>query len=161
MRRDPDFRARVEEAQQIADANLLKTARERAIKGIPRYVVQRGAIVNGPDNKPLIEHHVSDRLLEVMLKSRFPADFVEKRQVEHMGTVNHTANAVAAISLSDLDALSPSQRNELATILRTIQQRRQLLAGDGADLVDADYEMIEEPEEEELSEAEEIERLLS
>ena len=142
-RLDPGFAEQWAAAQEKADAALLTAARERAIHGTEKGIFQRGARVVDHDGEPATERVYSDRLLELLLKSRFPDDFVERRQVEHR---QNTATGWT-ISAADLRTLDPDQRDQLRGIVATIQAARGEVAAiehQPAETIDADFEEAEE-----------------
>lgn len=123
-RRDPVFAVAWEAAQEQADAALLIEARRRAIHGTDKGIFQKGARVQDIDPEtgeeiPATEKVYSDRLLELLLKSRFPTDFVERRQIEHMQKLN-----AWQITATDLACLSDNESQWLASIMATIVAAR-------------------------------------
>ena len=147
-RRDPHFAAEWDGAQEQADAKLLVEARRRAIDGVERGIFQKGTQATTADGKPATKKVYSDRLLELLLKSRFPNDFVERRQVEH-----HHAPSGWQITAEDLHALSDSQVEQLQTIMETVMVARGETEPDlamGTALIDVTPETIEtEPDDSE------------
>jgi len=123
MAREPMFRAEVEAAIEEANARIEREAVRRAIEGVPRAVYQKGAQAVGADGKPAVETVYSDRLLEVLLRSRIPATYGDRKTVELHGSVDHR-HVGLLITPADLVALDGSQRSQLATILRTIAAHR-------------------------------------
>ena len=85
--RDEDgaFKAQLAEADLEAMDTLEYAAHDRAVNGIPSYVVSQGKLVYGPDKHPLIEHKYSDTLLITLLKARMPEKYKDKSSVEHTG----------------------------------------------------------------------------
>lgn len=69
---DPEFSARLKQANAEANWLLFGEAWQRAMKGEKEYVVSLGKLVTGPDGEPLTIQKKSDRLLELMLKARMP-----------------------------------------------------------------------------------------
>ena len=123
-RRDPVFAVAWEEAQEQADAALLIEARRRAVHGTEKGIFQKGARVLDVDPEtgksvPATEKVYSDRLLELLLKSRFPTDFVERKQVEHLQKLN-----AWQITAADLVCLSDHESEALASIMATIMAAR-------------------------------------
>ena len=108
----------------------------------------KGTQATTADGKPATEKVYSDRLLELLLKSRFPNDFVERRQVEH-----HHAPSGWQITAEDLHALSDSQVEQLQTIMETVMVARGETEPDlamGTALIDVTPETIEtEPDDSE------------
>ena len=121
--KDPEFAALWDSAQEQADANLLKEARRRAVEGTERGIFQRGTQATTAEGKPATEVQYSDRLMEILLKSRFPNEFIERRAIEHSGNVDHTMRGLL-ITPADLIALNPAERELLRGILRTLADHR-------------------------------------
>lgn len=113
----PEFALAWEAAQEEADASLLIELRRRAVEGCPVGIFQKGARVIDVDGSPASTIVYSDKLLELLVKSRFPSDFVEKRLIEMTGKVD---NAGLTINSSDLLALNAEQQAQLRDILTTI-----------------------------------------
>lgn len=74
---DEAFAERFKEAEVKANELLLQEARRRAIEGVPRYVIQKGKVVNYK-GKPIIQNEYSDRLLELLLKGKMPETFRDR-----------------------------------------------------------------------------------
>jgi hypothetical protein len=106
-------------AQEEADANLLKEARRRAVEGTERGIFQRGTQATTAEGKPATEVQYSDRLMELLLKARFPNEFIERRAIEHSGNVRGLL-----ITPADLIVLRPEQRDQLRSILTTLADNR-------------------------------------
>lgn len=118
-RRDPHFAAAWDAAQEQADAALLLEARRRAVHGSKRGIFQKGVRVVDHDGEPASETVYSDRLLELILKARFPNDFVERRQVEHVKSASGWQ-----ITGEDLHALNDRQTEALQDIMATVMEAR-------------------------------------
>ena len=119
--RDPFFAEAMRVAKERAAAELLVEARRRAVQGVERVVVQRGAIVKDERGNPLVERQYSDRLLEVLLKASHPHQFREVRE-----NINRTIpdDAHCVIGLQDMMALDDERRRQLTEILAIIARSR-------------------------------------
>lgn len=137
-RRDPVFAAAIISAQEQADAALLSEARRRAVEGVERGIFQKAGRVIDHDGKPASEKVYSDRLLELLLKSRFPSDFQDRRAIEH-----HHAPSGWQISSTDLHALSDIQTEQLQKIVATVMTARGEIEPDRAAIDDKRGEAIE------------------
>ena len=84
---DTEFGIRFHQANEEANWLLFGECWRRAMQGEVRYVTSQGKIVIGPDGEPLTYREKSDRLLELMLKSRLPS-FRERQHVEMSGSVD-------------------------------------------------------------------------
>jgi len=78
---DPDFKALVDEAKEIAADALEAEARRRAVEGVRRGIYYQGERVD-------TELHFSDRMLEILLKANKPEKFRER--FEHTGHLTGT-----------------------------------------------------------------------
>ena len=121
--RDPIFAAAWDSAVEEADAKLLMEARRRAVEGTEKGIFQRGTQATTAEGKPATEIQYSDRLMEILLKSRFPNEFIERRAIEHSGNVDHTMRGLL-ITPADLIALNPAERELLRGVLHTIADHR-------------------------------------
>lgn len=124
-RRDPHFAAAWDAAQEQADAALLMEARRRAVHGSQRGIFQKGVRVVDHDGEPACETVYSDRLLELILKARFPNDFVERRQVEHVQTPEGWV-----ITGADLHCLNDRQTEALQEIMAVVMEARGEIVND-------------------------------
>ena len=79
---DPAFAERWDAAVEQADAALLTEARRRAVEGVERGIFQKGTQATTADGEPATERVYSDRLLELILKPRFPNEYIERRAIE-------------------------------------------------------------------------------
>lgn len=118
-RRDPAFAVAWDAAQEQADAALLMEARRRAVHGSQKGIFQKGVRVVDHDGEPASETVYSDRLLELILKARFPNDFVERRQVEHLQKAEGWT-----ITGADLYALTDEQTEQLQAIMAAVMEER-------------------------------------
>ena len=121
--RDPLFAADWDSAVEEADARLLMEAHRRAVKGTERGIFQRGTQATTAEGKPATAVQYSDRLMELLLKARFPNEFIERRAIEHSGHVGQDIR-VLSITPADLIALNLEQRDHLRGILATIADSR-------------------------------------
>ncbi|MEX1306707.1 MAG: hypothetical protein WEA84_16255 [Rhodovibrionaceae bacterium] len=142
-KRDPRFAAEMAAAQEEADAKLLMEARRRAVEGTSKGIFQKGQRVTDSDGKPASEQVYSDRLLELLLKSRYPADFIERRAVEHS-----SAPSGWQIGASDLHCLNDEETEWLQRIMSKVMTARGEIepdpAIDYADAIEADFSEVEE-----------------
>lgn len=121
--RDPEFAADWDAALEAADARLLKEAHRRAVEGVERGVFQKAQRVLDHDGKPATELQYSDRLMELLLKSRFPNEFIERRAIEHSGQLDHTHRGLI-LTGHDLLALNAEERRQLMGILEKVAEHR-------------------------------------
>lgn len=103
---DAAFAEQLPDAESDANDTLEQAAYDRAVNGVPSYVVSQGKIVyedipdtdengnpkldkqNNPLMKrgnPLIERKYSDALLTTLLKARMPHKYKDQTKVEHTG----------------------------------------------------------------------------
>lgn len=85
---DAAFKARLAEVEPDVDDTLEAAAFERAVKGVPSFVVSQGKLVYGPNKKPLIERKYSDTLLVTLMKARMPEKYKDRSQIEHSGAID-------------------------------------------------------------------------
>lgn len=104
---DEVFAAQVAEAEQDASDTLEYAAYERAVLGVPTYLVSQGRLVyeeipvlnaagepfldeHGKPvvqrGDPIIERKYSDSLLTTLLKARMPEKYKDRQQHEHTGS---------------------------------------------------------------------------
>lgn len=126
----PEFAALWDAAQEEADAKLLMECRRRAVEGTDRGIFQKGGRVIDHDGEPATEKVYSDRLMELLLKARFPNEFIERRAVEHSGNIDHTMVGML-ITPADLLVLNLEQRDALQGVLEVIAVHRGELEGPG------------------------------
>jgi hypothetical protein len=115
--RDPQFAADWTGAVEQANAALEREVWRRAVEGTPRGVFQKGERVIDHDGQPATEQQYSDRLLEVLLRSRLSDRYGDKKQIEVRGRVDVRC---VTLSISDLQVLSAEQRGQLARIMERI-----------------------------------------
>lgn len=119
--RSTEFAARWSEAEQQANAVVEREAWRRAVEGCERGVFQKGERVIDYDGKPATERAYSDRLLEVLLRSRLASRYGDRKQIEVRGRID--VNSVT-LSVNDLGLLSVAQRHALADIMVRIAECR-------------------------------------
>ena len=142
--RDPQFAADWDSAVEEADARLLMEAHRRAVEGTERGIFQRGTQATTSQGKPATEVQYSDRLMELLLKARFPNEFIERRAIEHSGQVDHAMRGLM-ITPSDLLALSELHRDQLSGILAIISEHRGEVPSvehHPAETIDVDFEDV-------------------
>ena len=110
-------------------------ARRRAVHGSQRGIFQKGVRVVDHDGEPASETVYSDRLMELILRARFPNDFVERRQVEHVQKAEGWQ-----ITGEDLHALTEVETEQLMAIMQKVMAARGELVPDRGM---ADAEMID------------------
>lgn len=115
--RSPEFAARWAEAEEHANAVVEREVWRRAVEGCERGVFQKGGRVIDHDGKPATERVYSDRLLEVLLRSRLVSRYGDRKQIELKGRID--VNSVT-LSVNDLGLLSVDQRRALADIMGRI-----------------------------------------
>lgn len=132
---DPIFAAHLATAGEEANDALEQAAHDRAVNGVPSYVVSQGKIVyedipalekdgtpkldhNGKQvylhGKPLIERKYSDTLLVTLLKSRMPQKY-NRQQLEVSGPDGkplqlQIVNELAKLPPEQLDLLEQASR---------------------------------------------------
>ncbi len=121
--RDPVFAADWLAAQEEADARLMMEAHRRAVEGCEKGIFQKGQRVMDHDGQPATEKQYSDRLMELLLRARFPSQFIERRAIEHSGQVDHSVRGLL-ITGTDLLALGTADRENLSVILQKIADHR-------------------------------------
>jgi len=124
-RDDPAFAVRWQNALEESDSKLLIEARRRAIEGTDRGIFQQGKRVFDHDGKPATHKEYSDRILELILKARFPNEYIERRSLEFTPTISGWT-----ISGDDLACLTPKQTEDLKNIMRTIMVSRNEIVAD-------------------------------
>jgi hypothetical protein len=115
--RNLEFASLWAEAEEQANAVIEREAWRRAVEGCERGVFQKGQRVIDHDGKPATERAYSDRLLEVLLRSRLASRYGDRKQIELKGRID--VNSVT-LSVNDLGLLSVAQRRELAAIMGRI-----------------------------------------
>jgi hypothetical protein len=92
-RRDMEFQVAWDEAVDLAYDQLLPEAYRRAMHGAETVVVQGGRVVSTVDpetgeEKPLTVRMPSDRLMEVMLRYRYPQQLANRVKLEVEGPLS-------------------------------------------------------------------------
>ena len=108
---DETFKAQLPDAEQDANDTLEFAAYDRAVNGVPSFVVSQGKLVyeeiplfnedgtpkldkwGKPEyvrGKPIIERKFSDTLAITLLKARMPEKYKERAAVDHSGTIDIT-----------------------------------------------------------------------
>lgn len=117
-KRSPEFADAVAEAMRTADGLLLEHARKLAMGQITRPKWYKDQIVG---DEPVFD----SRIMEVLLKGRFPSEFGDHLSIEHSGQVTHTLDAgVIQLSKRDLLALNEHQISHLKDIIAAIGRFR-------------------------------------
>jgi hypothetical protein len=139
--RDPVFSEAWREAQAQANAELERTAYQRAVEGVKEPIFQAGERMEDEDGNPAVITRYSDRLLERLLARRMPNEWSEKRQLEVSGGLSTDANRLY-ISAQDLIHLSDTDRADLGRILHRLAVARgeisemQTVEGEGTPLIE-------------------------
>ena len=115
--RSPEFASQWAQAEEQANAVVEREVWRRAVEGCERGVFQKGGRVIDHDGKPATERAYSDRLLEVLLRSRLASRYGDRKQIDLKGRID--VNSVA-LSVTDLGLLSVEQRRQLAEIMGRI-----------------------------------------
>ena len=118
------FSARWDAALEVADGKLLAEAHRRAVSGVERRQFFKGQRIHDVDPEtgektPVSEKEYSDRLLELMLKARFPRLFIERKAVEH-----YNAPGGWTITAEDLACLDDSETQQLQNIMAKVMTAR-------------------------------------
>ena len=87
--KDAKFKEKYHAAQERGTQRIEDEALRRAVEGTERFVFHKGRIVTDEDGNKIIEREYSDRLLELLLKSRRPTVYRDNVRVEtqHSGTM--------------------------------------------------------------------------
>lgn len=145
---NPEFAAAVEEALENSRAVVEEELHRRSITGWEEPVFQRGELVG----------HVtrySDRLLELRAKALLPNKYIDRKAVEHSGSVSHELmGGRLFIEPRDLLALSGPERETLAGILTKIGLARGELTErpEPVDITPAPKTLEHVPDDDKLSE---------
>ena len=79
---DPDFAEAWENAIEQATDALEQACRNRAIDGVPRYVVGKNGLILDKDGEPLTERTYSDTLAIALLKAHRRDKFGDQSKVD-------------------------------------------------------------------------------
>lgn len=100
---DPQYKEAFEEAKLTACDNLEAEARRRAMVGCEEVIYYQG-VECGRVRK------YSDTLLIVLLKANMPERYIERRAIEHAGTVGVKTAVVPAEELTDVELATIAAR---------------------------------------------------
>jgi hypothetical protein len=143
-KRDPEFRAAVEEAIEEASGRIENEAVRRAVEGVEEPVVSAGALVKDDQGKVVTKRVYSDNLLAIILRARNNA-YKTKQYHE----VKHQYQTGAAyISTDDIMKLTESEQDQLLHLLGRIEVEKS--GGDSSAQLaaeDAEFTEVEEGEE--------------
>ena len=130
---DPVFASEVKAAIEQADAAIRMAIFERATIGVKKNQYFKGDLI-GHDYVP------SDRLLEILAKSKFP-EFIEKRQVEN---INSTQARGWEITAADVRQLTTEQMESLQDLMAVIMTNRgEIDADEALELAEHKAQMID------------------
>lgn len=120
IRRDPEFALAVENAKQAALASVEQMIVERAMNPPTKPYFERGKLMGFTEDRMS-----SDKLLLSLARKLNPNDWIEKKAVEHSGSVAHAhAHAVAVLSPADVMVLDEEDREAFMGLLEKIAERR-------------------------------------
>ncbi|WP_373043987.1 hypothetical protein [Vulgatibacter sp.] len=107
---DPEFAAAWDRALDLGLDQLLEEAFRRSVQGVEEPVVHQGQISQDVDGNPVTVRRYSDRLLEVLLKWRYPEKMADrlKAEVDVSGTLGEGV---------DVNRLSREERTALKELL--------------------------------------------
>ncbi len=148
-RRDPELGAAVEEILTQCRDDVEAEIHRRGQVGYEDNVYQKGEQVFNRDGTPATVKRFSDNLLLARARALMPEKYNEKKQVQHSGTIAHSAGHLQ-ITSQDLIALNSEQRTALTGILKTIQGARReddavpALTYEPAEVLDADFEEVDD-----------------
>lgn len=123
MARDPIFKQQVLDAIEESNGRLQQEAWRRAVEGTEIAKYYHGERVIESDGSPAVEKVYSDQLLALLLRSRLPDEFSDKKEVNVTGTLNHKHSALT-LTLEDVEMLTDDQRGKLVDILEKIATNR-------------------------------------
>lgn len=84
-RDDMAFALEWDKAVEMAMENLIGESYRRAVEGVSRPMVQGGHVVKDDEGNPVTVVEYSDRLMEVLLKWRWPEQLANRVKVEMEG----------------------------------------------------------------------------
>ena len=142
VRRSPEFAARVAEAKAEALGRVEREIFRRAVEGVETPVFQKGERVIDHDGRPAVVRQYSDDLLRRLAGRLDPENWVERRQIEHSGSVGQRSDDVLSLSVSDVLALSQRDRDDLGRILQRVAENRGEV--EPGELIDVTPETVEE-----------------
>lgn len=114
-KQDDEFRARWDAAVEVAMERLLEESFRRAVEGVEEPVVHGGRLAtrtaDDGDEVPLTVRRYSDRLLEVLLKFRYPDAMADRLRADV------SVGGSLGIDAPALLRMSPEERASLKSIL--------------------------------------------
>lgn len=140
MRDDPTFAAKVQESLDAFRDSLIRAAVQRGRDGVDRPIFQKGELVGH-------ERQYSDNLLLAELRKHFPSDYSEKHQHDHRVMIQ--PSGCWQISADDLAHLSQQERQQLAALMDRVRDgrgERRAIEHQSGDVVDADFEEVDNAE---------------
>jgi hypothetical protein len=106
---DPVFADAWEEAKEAFADLLEREARRRAVDGVEEYVLHHGKVLRDPETGAYLKRRTySDRLMELMLRAKRPAEYRDRTSTELSGPDGAPLSVhsrVAGMSEDDLDNL--------------------------------------------------------
>jgi hypothetical protein len=109
IRSDPAFADAFEEAKEAFADLLEREARRRAVDGVEEYVLHHGKVVRDPETGAYLKRRTySDRLMELMLRAKRPAEYRDRTSTELSGPDGAPLSVhsrIAGMSEEDLDSL--------------------------------------------------------
>jgi hypothetical protein len=127
---DEVFKAQLATAELEANDTLEYAGHDRAVNGVPSYVVSNGHLVyeeipafdeEGKPKldrygkqeylrgRPIVERKYSDTLLITLLKARMPEKYKDKSQVEHSGAVGVDVAGFKELLMQRLERMEGSK----------------------------------------------------
>lgn len=138
---DPSFAAQLPDADADANDTLEYAAYDRAVQGVPSYVVSQGRMVyeeipvfnkDGTPKldaqgkqvmlrgKPLVERKYSDPLLQTLLKARLPEKYKDRSAHEHTGK---DGGPIKVERHQDLARLTDDELEQVEKVLLAARER--------------------------------------
>ena len=144
-KRDPVFAAEIEEALAEFQADLESEARRRIFDGVPEPVFYKGVQAVDSEGRPAFIARKSDNILLRMME-RFDQAWVQKKQLEHSGSVAQGSPDVVSLTVQDVLSLDEVDQRDLTRVLARMAANRgepmEGVAVDVTPVVDADYEDV-------------------
>ena len=145
-KRSPEFADAVSETLDHARADVFAEIHRRAMKGVPEPVYQKGERVQDVDADgnpiPATITRYDNKLL-LRLAAKLDPEWSEKRSVIHGGTVTHRAG----LSMADIRALSPAERDQVEAAFTLLQNARngevKAIEHNPGEILDADFEEVD------------------
>ena len=153
LERDAEFSAQVEEileqCRDDVEAEIMRRGQEGWLD--PVYMKGQRVMDTDEDGRPVKAtiRRFSDTLLMARARALMPNKYSDKRQhsVVHSGTVTHAAG----LSMADIRALSPAERDQVEQAFTLLQRTRggsdgepRALTHNPPEILDADYETVED-----------------